>query len=629
MTEKLDSLYSALTDTPVPVTDEPQTLAGITAPKFRGASRHIVTGDHSVLVGHFSGRSGAAPSLMIGLARLLGAKRVYDSHAASERMLGAIAGELACYVGVNPDDDVRRSAQRVASYTKADPARYYIAPELRPGDFRYDLVFGDSSVWDHVSTGGYLASPRPDLKLPDGAEYAGIITWGRPAQPLHLWYRTPTATPAIDPKRFEILRFRHMSTRETIERAFAIVRDYIVKHGRLLGGGMSVDLAMRTKGAKLYSEDTLPDYDFLSPQAWGDAYAIARLLCEARIPDVDVIGAMHITTNRVRVGGIVVADATYVPQAIYDTMYHVAVGGMRLLHPWYTQLDQFTALAMPYENPPREVIRERWAKDIKRLHLIQPLYPIPQAVVVPTEMYELTIPAGDCIVTGWAALAYYNREAGWGEEKIATRYADDRCRIPQRFVAVMTDNWESFVDSKMPVQYFNSMMGFPRHLETPNMHVHDTLGLKIGILAAGGRIASLPALMWYFMHRWLRFGDATDQYGANLTWEHIQIGKWPLGIHTYGAYIWNQAFVHYLREFRAIAGEKTTRPPHLSFPGDQSTCDAPTPAFDPSRSRYFIIDGSPCERWELSFPLEDLAVRTHGGSPASDSPSDGLSPYLD
>jgi hypothetical protein len=275
-------------------------------------------------------------------------------------------------------------------------------------------------------------------------------------------------------------------------------------------------------------------------------------------------------------------------------------------------LDQYTALGMPYENPPHEVIIERWSKDIKRLHLLLPLYPIPPPTISPNTLNDLEIPSGNCIITGWAALSYYNAIADNKE------FDEKKCSIPQTFVTVMSDDWESIPNTQSEeTKFFNSMMGYPRHLERTGLHIHDTLGLKIGVLK-DTRIASLPALMWYFMHRWLHYGDLIDQLGATQTFEHMRSGKWKLDIHTYGRYVWNLAFVHYMRTFNNVANERIQRPSNMAFNNEE--CDAQPPTFDTKKSIYFSIDGSPCERWEPLFDLEDLEIKSESPFVESISP---------
>lgn len=559
------------------------------------------------------------PTTVMALIRLLGVRSILDTKVEwGDRLLGAMAADIESYVGLETMECQQVGFRNMIKFTGADPTKFYVVPKLIDIDAKFDLVFArpefHPSIWNNVKSGGYLCiiNPREPQQIPN-AEYLGIImyTIGSKLGCLALYTKQVSLVENVNTKLFESIRFRNMDARAHVERAFEIVRDFIVKRRRLLAGGMSVDMALRMKGSRLYPDDTLPDYDFLTPDNATDSYDLARLLCEAKLPDVDAIGAMHVTTQRVRVLGVVVADITYVPATIFAQMHTIDSGAMRLLHPYYTMLDQFTALGMPYENPPHEVIIERWAKDIKRLGMLLPMFPIPKPEAIPTTFYDLTIPTGNLIITGWAALAYYSKSI---EDRTKTSFADGKCRIPQPFVTIMTDEWES-IPAENP-KYFNSMMGFPRHIEADSIHIHDTLGLKIGILR-DTNIVSLPALMWYFMHRWLRYGDQIDLYGANLTLEHINSGKWKLDITTYGKYIWNLAFVHFIREFNEVPDEKKNRPPPLFFMGEENPCTNPSPTFEPQKSIYFTIDGSPTTRWEPLFPVDTIIVGGQSPPPCS------------
>lgn len=543
------------------------------------------------------------PKPFMILARKLKIRSVLDTDAGrGERLLGSLALTLDEYFGVT---SAAKPLADMIVYSEQNPDKFQIAEgtfakvDLRK--VQYDMVYLTSDTdadhaWSAVSPTGYLVldgKASHELHSLPQAKYMGQIAG------VEVWQRVPS--PVVpDGKKYDTLRFQKTENKKQIEQALEIVRQFIIAKKRLLTGGMSVDYALKLKGTKLYADDVLPDYDLFSPESWTDAYELVLQLHDAKLTEIDMIGAMHITTQRVRVGGVVVADITYVPPNIFGAMIKLEYGGMQILHPLYTILDQFTALGMPYENPPHEVILERWRKDIKRMALLLSYYPLESPTLELGPLHEVKIPErGDWILQGWAALAYYD----------SPDQVRQTVKIPQTYVTIMTDNWRKF--ETKDAKFMDSMTGFPRHFETSGLHVYDTLGLKIGILE-GTNVVSLPALMWYFMHKWLQYGDLADHWGAVRTLAHINSGKWKLSIATYGKHVWNTSFVHYMRGLNDPE-EKKMRPPHMKAGGE--TRPSKIPLWDPAVSPYFQIQGAPSQAaWADPFDLALLQVhRVDGG----------------
>lgn len=193
-----------------------------------------------------------------------------------------------------------------------------------------------------------------------------------------------------DPKIFEYITFQHDSNKDIMLEALNIVRDFIIANNLVITGGMAVDFALKLKGEKLYDDSTLPDYDFFSPEHHNHAYELGQILCRklkypnGDSPNISVIDALHITTMRVRINYISVADITYLPPSIFESLnkltYNISTenGNKPILfrHPHIQMIDQHRALTLPYENTPREVILHRWKKDMKRFDLLYKHYPV-------------------------------------------------------------------------------------------------------------------------------------------------------------------------------------------------------------------------------------------------------------
>jgi hypothetical protein len=83
---------------------------------------------------------------------------------------------------------------------------------------------------------------------------------------------------------------------------------------------------------------------------------------------------MHVTTRRVRIKNVVVADVTYVPQSTFNNIPFIMYKDLKVIHPFIPIADQLKNIACPTINEPREVIFSRWEKDFKRLQLMFSIY---------------------------------------------------------------------------------------------------------------------------------------------------------------------------------------------------------------------------------------------------------------
>ena len=171
-------------------------------------------------------------------------------------------------------------------------------------------------------------------------------------------------------KYYENLVIKNDKFTQDTQLALGIVKKYIIENKLIVVGGMSIDYALRLKGSKLYDDDSLPDYDFYSYQYNFDAYQIAERLHSIGLNHVSVINANHTSTMRVRVNYTVVADVTYVPKNIFDSLPFIMYRGIKIIHPHYQIIDQHRSLSMPYENTPWEVITHRWEKDAIRYEVL-------------------------------------------------------------------------------------------------------------------------------------------------------------------------------------------------------------------------------------------------------------------
>jgi hypothetical protein len=395
-------------------------------------------------------------------------------------------------------------------------------------------------------------------------------------------------------KKFEKLRFVRTKNHENVTNALEYVKKFIMKHNLVIKGGISMDLAMRKNGSKLYSDSSIPDYDFYSPDHAKHGYLLGQELCNNGFKGIKVVGAIHVTTIKVMMKSVTLADISYLPQKMFNNMRTEEHNSLTYVHPHFTMLDQFSSLSNPFDDPPREVIFNRWDKDRRRLLMLLEYYPFPKSLIE-TQSEMVTIPPMDGIINGWAALAYYNTQTTNLSKKYKTKLNKDKYTIPGPIV-FMTDDWKSIIEkvkkSATP-KFFNKTSDFPRHAKVNNYVVFDTVGRMPTILQVGDRTyASLTTLAWYFLYR-IVLKDDHDFSGINNVMELIDLDMWKITTETYGRTVFNDSMVFGERN---IIDKNMTRKPKNKYLDDD--CDTSKEKFDPSQSELFKIDGSECLAFE-------------------------------
>lgn len=235
----------------------------------------------------------------------------------------------------------------------------------------------------------------------------------------------------IDP---ELLMYQLDFNRPTIERALAITAEYVATHKLILTGGTAIDMALRSKGSSIYDEDALPDYDIISDHNLNHATALAEILCNEGIKDINVINAIHITTVRVRVKNVTLLDATYLPPNLMHRVPYIDIGQFRIVHPDYQKIDQRLSLSSLMADTGASLnIFNRLVKDIKRNQVLRDHFQLARQckgdvkvfttrVTLPKQPFahdeslmtridpDCFIYTGDVCVSGFMAYALYYRE---------------------------------------------------------------------------------------------------------------------------------------------------------------------------------------------------------------------------
>jgi hypothetical protein len=218
-------------------------------------------------------------------------------------------------------------------------------------------------------------------------------------------------------KKLDIAQYKHITKKHSGEfanilKALEIIRKFIQTRQLILYGGIAIDYALRLKGDKIYNDDDLPDYDFWSPNHIATAQELVDLL-NVEMPGVNIYGyrAKFIRTMRVSIGSNNwVADITYLPPELFERMPTLTYDNMRVVHPHFQFSDLHSSLSFPFDNPPQEVIFERWQKDIDRYVKLWNYYPLENVAKVIRPCSQIGIPrqiTSHSILSGFAAYSFY------------------------------------------------------------------------------------------------------------------------------------------------------------------------------------------------------------------------------
>lgn len=269
----------------------------------------------------------------------------------------------------------------------------------------------------------------------------------------------------MDKKKIERILYDHNIAFKDLERALDIVLHFITNRQLILVGGQAIDYALRAKDSKLYEDYQVPDYDVYSPNHYKDAGDLGIILCKVGLPNISVIRGMHVSTMRVRVDFVPVADITYCPENIYKDLPTIKYNGIRIIHPHEQMIDQHRALCYPYEDEPRESIFSRWEKDIRRYNMLIKHYPIEAKIVKPSHTVKVKKDSvrGHCLA-GYIAHAYYTGNYKETESEFEFKtHADE--------IHLITNNYEPLIAQltkelkKRPIMYNRVLTRFPERTE--------------------------------------------------------------------------------------------------------------------------------------------------------------------
>lgn len=346
----------------------------------------------------------------------------------------------------------------------------------------------------------------------------------------------------------KLLLFDRNYYKDTLLSAAGIVRKYIADNNLVIVGGMAIDMALRLKGGSIYGDKQLPDYDFLSPNFYDDAFKLGKILFDMGYKHVSVIPRLHYGTVSVRVEFMSVADISYCPQDVFAKIPVLNYFELKIVHPHFQAIDQHLSLSHPYENPPMETIFHRWEKDTERYFMIMDKYPPQDGEFIKGDFISKVKENRDMCIGGNEALIFWAWTAK--KEGFSVTFSEGELVFTSKYVppfpkkVFYTDHFEDF-DKK---DYFASFMNkLPRHVENETECVYDNYGFMIGAVKIGSTFVSgLQLLMAHISTYGIFEGDSYKPWYKMLfdIFKHAvneNVSALLPNEIVYGKYMWNGA----------------------------------------------------------------------------------------
>jgi|LauGreDrversion4_2_1035121.scaffolds.fasta_scaffold158790_1 hypothetical protein len=154
--------------------------------------------------------------------------------------------------------------------------------------------------------------------------------------------------------------------------ALEIVERFLKKKKRVCYGGTAIN-AQLPKEMKFYSDTKdLPDYDFFTPNLYGDIKELMEDLQRSGFEDVQERVGVHEGTKKILVNYVPIADISEMDDVIYETILKRAVNinGIN-----YTDPDILRMMMYLEMSHPKGMV-SRWDKVFERLSLINTAFPI-------------------------------------------------------------------------------------------------------------------------------------------------------------------------------------------------------------------------------------------------------------
>lgn len=151
-----------------------------------------------------------------------------------------------------------------------------------------------------------------------------------------------------------------------------IVENFIKKKNLICYGGTAINNILPKQDQFYNKELEIPDYDFFSFNALNDAKELADIYLKNGFTDVEAKSGQHHGTYKVFVNFIPIADITYLPKEIFQSIKKesIRVAGILYAPPNYLRMGMFLELSRPAGDT------SRWEKVLKRITLLNKHYPL-------------------------------------------------------------------------------------------------------------------------------------------------------------------------------------------------------------------------------------------------------------
>jgi hypothetical protein len=157
-----------------------------------------------------------------------------------------------------------------------------------------------------------------------------------------------------------------------VQKIIDVVEVFIKSKQLICYGGTAINNILPEED-RFYNKDVeIPDYDFFSQDAIGDAKELADIYYQKGFVDVEAKSGQHHGTYKVFVNYLAVADITLIPKKIFSLLKKDAIrmDGMLYAPPNFLRMSMYLELSRPVGDT------SRWEKVMKRLTLLNKNYPI-------------------------------------------------------------------------------------------------------------------------------------------------------------------------------------------------------------------------------------------------------------
>jgi hypothetical protein len=192
----------------------------------------------------------------------------------------------------------------------------------------------------------------------------------------------PSRKMTFEEKELEILRDavdkaeeqagKRIAQSDKVKGIMAIVEDFLRSKKLVCYGGTAINNILPVND-RFYNRDVeIPDYDFFSPDALGDAKELARKYAVSGYTDVEAKAGVHSGTFKVFVNFIPVADVTQLDKDLFESISGdaIKINGIMYAPPNYLRMAMYLELSRPAGDV------SRWEKILKRLILLNKNYPM-------------------------------------------------------------------------------------------------------------------------------------------------------------------------------------------------------------------------------------------------------------